>query len=263
SMTDYSQSIPVVVGVTALFIIGGLGWGVLLDMNGARQGRRLGLHSRLMLVGTAVLLVVGTLGVAIMEWQNPATLGGMSSAWERIGGAWFQAATPRTAGFSTVDIGGLQDETSLFMMLLMFIGAGAASTGGGIKVTTAVVMVLAAVAFYRRRDEIHVFSRTLGFKTVMKVLAVAVSAGALVLTGTFALAAVSEAPFLDLAFEAVSAFGTVGLSRGVTSDLGVAGQTVLIVLMFSGRVLPLTLGYFLLVTRRRKVDYPRGEIFLG
>ncbi|MCH2487704.1 MAG: hypothetical protein MK010_08185 [Erythrobacter sp.] len=262
SFRDYATSAPVLIAASLLIIVGGLGWGVVVDLWDAQRWRDLGLHTRLTLTGTAILLAGGALVLGLVEWNNAETIGAAPLG-ERITTAVFQSITARTAGFSTVDIGALSDEAALVMMLLMFIGAGAASTAGGIKVATFMVAMLATISFYRRRREIQIFSRRLDFTNIVKVLAVIMSGALVVIAGTFALTVVAQGDFLDLAFEAVSAFGTVGLSRGVTTEIGQPGQTVLMVLMMLGRIGPITLGYFLLVPRSRIVHYPRGRIFLG
>jgi len=148
-------------------------------------------------------------------------------------------------------------------MTLMVIGAGSTSTGGGIKVTTFIVLLLATVAFFRQRSSIQVFGRELGLDQVMKVLALAIISVLLILCALFALLLCHEGDFLDLAFETTSAFGTVGLSRGITGDFDGAGRAIIMAVMFVGRVGPLTLGFLLATRRPRRIGYPAGTVYLG
>lgn len=249
--------------IPALFILGGLGFTVAADIYQGKGWRSWSVHTKLMLTGTAVLLVLPTLAFAAMEWNNPATLGQFDDIPTRLMASWFQAASTRTAGFNTIDITGLEDATSLMFMTLMAIGAGSTSTGGGIKVTTFIVLILATVAFLRRRQVVNVFGRSLGPDQFMKVLAISMISVLVTLSGIFALTLFHEGDFLAVAFEVVSAFGTVGLSRGITGDLDTAGRIVIMITMFIGRVGPLTLGFLLATKRPRRIAYPAGTVHLG
>ncbi len=248
--------------VPLLFIFGGLGFTVVSDVWSKRQWHRFSLHTKLMLIGTAVLLFWSTVSFAAMEWNNPATLGPL--AWPaRLWASWFQAASARTAGFNTVDLAGVNDSTTLMLMMLMVIGAGSTSTGGGIKVTTFIVLLLATVAFFRRKQDIDVFGRRLGAEQIMKVLALAMMSLLLILTSLFFMLLFHEGEFLDLAFETISAFATVGTSRGVTGDFDTAGRIIVMFIMFVGRVGPLTLGFLLATRQPKRISYPAGTVYLG
>lgn len=246
-----------------LFIMGGIGYTVITDCYRVRGWRRLSLHSKLMLTGTLFLILFSTLLFAMLEWNNPETLGSLASAGERLQASWFQATTTRTAGFNTLDTGALRDSTAMLFMSLMFIGAGSTSTAGGIKVTTFIVLVLAALAFFRRRAKLRAFGRSLGPEEVMKVLALTAVSFLTVFLALFIISISYQGDFLDVAFEAVSAFGTVGLSRGITGDLDTAGRIVIMLLMFVGRVGPLTLGFFLASRVPSRIRYPEGKVSLG
>ncbi|TQS74057.1 Ktr system potassium transporter B [Rhodobacteraceae bacterium] len=248
--------------IPALFILGGLGFTVATDVWRTRHWRRFSLHTKLMLVGTGALLLWSTLWFGVMEWTNPDTLGTLG--WQdRLWASWFQAATTRTAGFNTVDIAGLRDSTALMFITLMVIGAGSTSTGGGIKVTTFIVLLLATLAFFKRRTSIAVFGRELGLDQVMKVLALSMISVLLILAAFFVLLLLQEGDFLDLAFETASAFGTVGLSRGATGALDTPGRAIIIMVMFVGRVGPLTLGFLLATRKGRRIGYPQATVYLG
>jgi trk system potassium uptake protein TrkH len=248
--------------IPALFILGGLGFIVVGDVYKTRNWRKLTLHSKLMLVGTAFLIVWGSVMFGLLEWRNPETLGQLSIP-DKLWASWFQGVTPRTAGFNTIDTGGMHDSTSLLTMTLMLVGGGSTSTAGGIKVTTLFVLLLATVAFFRRQTTLHVFGRSLGVDEVMKVLALTTISMLLVLTGIFVMAINHDGQFIDVAFEVTSAFGTVGLSRGITGELDVTGRGIIMTIMFVGRVGPLAIGFFLATRSVPKVKYPAGQIYLG
>ena len=248
--------------IPALFILGGLGFIVVGDIRQKRQWRRLTLHSKLMLVGTGVLIVWGAVMFGLLEWTNPATLGGLSTG-DKLWASWFQGVTPRTAGFNTIDTAGMHDGTTLMTMMLMVVGGGSTSTAGGIKVTTLCVLLLATVAFFRRSKTLNAFGRSLGGEEVVKVLALTTTSGLVVFTGLFVMSISHDGDFLDLAFEVTSAFGTVGLSRGTTGTLDGLGRAVIIVTMFIGRVGPLAIGFFLATRSAPRVRYPAGQIYLG
>ena len=262
SLIGYVGDPLVNVVITLMFIGGGLGFIVIGDLYQKRRWRTLTLHSKIMLAGTAALIVLGTLGFGLLEWNNPATMGQLSTG-EKLWASWFQGVTPRTAGFNSINTAGMHEPTTLLTMILMVIGGGSTSTAGGIKVTTAVVMVLATVAFFRRRSHLHLFGRSLGGNELMKVMALSVVSVGLLFAGLFVLTLSHEGEFLDRAFEVASAFGTVGLSRGVTAELDTAGRVTIMAIMFLGRVGPLSLGFFLATRAAPRVRYPAGEIYLG
>ena len=263
SLTPYATDPLVNLVVPGLFITGGLGFAVLADLWGRRAWAPLTLHSKLMLVGTAALILWGWAAFAALEWTNPETLGLHDEPWERAMVAWFQGVTPRTAGFNTTDIGATRDETSFMIMTLMLVGGGPTSTAGGIKVTTFIVLLLATVAFFRSRTELTAFGRSLSAEDLLRVTALVSLAILLVAVALFLVLLRNSGSFIDLSFEVVSAFGTVGLSRGATGQLDATGRALVIFLMFAGRVGPLTLGFFLATRTAPRVRYPRGAVFLG
>lgn len=249
--------------VPLMFIVSGLGFVVVGDIVQKRRWRGLSLHTKIMVVGTVALLAWGTVTFAVLEWSNPGTLGAMDGFGDKLIASWFQGATPRTAGFNTVDTAAMRDETALMTMTLMVIGGGSTSTAGGIKVATFIVLLLATVAFFRGRSDLNMFGRRLDAGEVMKVLALTTVSLILVMVSLFLLMLVEEADFLILAFEITSAFGTVGLSMGATGELGTPGELIVMVVMFLGRVGPLTLGFFLVTRSRPRVRFPKGQIYIG
>ena len=263
SLMSYATDPVVNVVVPLLFILGGLGFVVIADVWRHRQWARLSLHSKLMLVGTGALIVWGVAAFAALEWRNPGTLGLYDSAWDRLMVAWFQGVTPRTAGFNTADTGAMHDATAFLTITLMLVGGGPTSTAGGIKVTTFICLLLATLAFFRRSTELDAFGRSIPLEDVLRVTAVVSVAMLFVAAATFAVLVSHDGAFLPLLFEVASAIGTVGLSMGTTGELDGLGRTVIIALMFAGRVGPLTLGFFLATRTRPRVRYPKSPVYLG
>ncbi|WP_187432051.1 Ktr system potassium uptake protein B (plasmid) [Roseobacter fucihabitans] len=263
SLSGYVCSPTINITISLMFIIGGLGFIVLIDLFRVRSWHRLALHSKLMLVGTGALILAGWIGFALMEWSNPNTLAGLDSFGAKLLASWFQAVTPRTAGFNTLDYAQMHDGTTIMTMTLMIIGGGPTSTAGGIKVTTLIVLALATVAFLQQRDRLHIFGRSLAMEEIIKVLALVALSLFIILTGLFLMSLTYQGDFLDLLFEVASAFGTVGLSRGATAELDTFGRMVIIMIMFIGRLGPLTLGFLLATRASPRVRYPEGKVLLG
>lgn len=262
-LTGYALDPVVNVVIPVLFIAGGIGYVVIADLYQRAFWRGWSLHTRMMMVGTAILIVGGVAMTAILEWDNPNTLAQYHSITARLTVAWFQGVTTRTAGFNSTDIAGLEDSTSFIYMILMIIGAGPTSTGGGLKVTTVFVMLLATWAFLRRRTEVTGFGRSIPLGDVLKAMALMAMASAVIVTAIFLLLISEGGDFVDIAFEVSSAFGTVGLSRAYTPELSEFGRAVIMVVMFLGRVGPLTLGFFLATRMVPRVRYPAGQVHLG
>jgi trk system potassium uptake protein len=259
--------------VASLFVVGGLGLVVVVEVAfrfGRGPGGRgrprttLTLHTRLALATTVALALVGSAVVGAFEWTNPATLGALPLA-ERPLAAAFQALTPRTAGFNTVDLAGYRPGTVLFTMLLMIVGGNPGSTAGGVKTTTFAVLLLAAWATARGRVRVTAFGRTVDAATITKAAVLSTMAimlvGAAATVVTFTDAAL---PPLAVLFEATSAFGTVGLSLGITRDLSEGGRAVLIALMVMGRVGLLTVALALVARDRPPASrYPVEDVVVG
>jgi trk system potassium uptake protein len=263
SLMRYAGSAWINLVIPFLFITGGLGFIVVAELVRKRRFAHLSLHAKLMIVGTVVINAVATLAILALEYRNPGTLGGMASFGERLWAAWFQAVSPRTAGFNTIDIGAMTAATSLLMMLLMFIGGGSGSTASGIKLSTFIVLLLATRDFLRNREHPTAFGRSIDSGTVLRAMSIAVISMIIVFAALFCLTVTETASFLDLAFESVSAFGTVGLSRGITAQLSGAGQAAIILLMLVGRIGPLTLAFMIASRKRSDIRHPFDTVNLG
>jgi potassium uptake TrkH family protein len=260
----------VVLAVSAGFIIGGLGFPILVEFQRrAAQRRAVGrrghwtLHTKITLLTTAVLLVFGPVVVMTFEWTNPATLGPLDT-FDKILSGWFQGVSPRTAGFNTIDIGGMNEPTLLVITTLMFIGAGPASTGGGIKVTTFAVLGFVLWSEVRGNTDMNVFQRRLPANLIRQALTVALLAIGLVVGATLALMGVERLALTPALFEITSAFGTVGLSTGITGGLGLTGHLLLVLVMFAGRVGPVTFVTALALRERVPTyRYPEERPIIG
>lgn len=252
----------VLVLLSSLFIIGGIGFTVVVDLYQKKTFRQWSLHTKLMIVGTLLLNLIATATFFLLEGDNPATLGGMS-VFEKIFAAYFTAVTPRTAGFNVVDYAGMEDPSLLFTMILMFIGGGSASTASGIKLTTFIVVVLGTIAFLRSEREPEIFGRTIRIEIILRSLAITTISILTTWLFIFLLTVTETVPFLPLAFEVVSAFGTVGLSMGITAQLSDIGEVLLCIVMFIGRIGPLTLFFLLLKKKKDHYRYPYDQVFTG
>jgi trk system potassium uptake protein TrkH len=252
------------VTVALLIIAGGLGFPVWLELSRLwRRPHSWSLHTKLTVLVTAVLIVGGTGAVLAFEWGNPGTLGQFDPEGRLLAG-FFQGVTPRTAGFNTVDYGGMELETLFVSDFLMFVGAGSASTGGGIKVTTLALLALMVWAELRGDPNVTAFSRRLPAHAQRQAFSVATIALGAVVVSTLALMANSEFTLSQSLFEAFSAFGTVGLSTGITGDIAAAGQWTLIALMYLGRVGPHTLGVALVLRERQRLyRFPEERPIIG
>ena len=248
--------------ITALFIIGGIGFTVLYDIHQKKSFKEWSLHTKMMIIGTIIINVVAVCIVFILEYDNPATIGNMP-LYEKVMVSYFQGVSPRTAGFNTLNYGDMEDPTILLTMVLMFIGAGSASTASGIKLTTFIVIILATLAFLRQRGEPELFGRSIRLDIVIRSLAIATIGLFIVLSFIFLLTITENIPFLPLAFEVVSAFGTVGLSMGITAQLSDIGEVLLCMVMFVGRIGPLTLFFLLMKPKKVHYRYPYDQVFTG
>lgn len=264
SLTGFNHDYVVMATIMFLFILGGLGFTVLLEIQQKRNFRKLSLHSKIVVVSSFFLLALGTVVVLLLENANPETLASMG-VFPKLVNSFFTAATSRTAGFNVIPTEGLRDATLYFLMGLMFIGASPASTGGGIKTTTFSTIIIAVLSIVRGQDDVSVFHRRFPFVIVNKAISIIVVSALLVFVVSLLLTITENAGFLEVLFETFSAFGTVGLSAGLTTDLSPMGRFLVIITMFAGRVGPLTLTLALAQALKKKVPfkYPEERILVG
>ncbi|MBO7745742.1 Ktr system potassium transporter B [Paenibacillus sp. MWE-103] len=266
NLTRYVGDPTVNLVISALFIFGGLGFTVILDIIKKRRWKDLSLHSKIVIVTNLGLIAAGTLVILAVELFNPATFGGLT--WpQRLWAGYFQGVVTRTAGFNTIDIGAMLPPSQFFMIFLMFIGGSSGSTAGGIKTNTFAVLLMTVLAIVRGKADIQAYKRRLAVDLILRSLAVIIISLGVVMVSTFLLTMTeyrSHAEFLTLLFEATSAFGTVGMTMDFTGQLSVAGKAVIIVTMFIGRLGPLTLAFAMTRgSRKQPYRYPEEKILIG
>ena len=257
---DWWLGVPLLLGV----FIGSLGFPVILNIaNRRRDVRRWSLHTKLTLATSASLVVVGAVLIGSFEWRNPETLGPL--AWPgKVLASLFAGVMPRSGGFSAVDVGEMHEASWLLTDALMFVGGGSASTAGGIKVTTLAVMLLAIISEARGDRDVEAFGRRIPRETLRLAVAVTFIGATLVLVSALLLLEITGERLDVVLFEVISAFGTVGLSTGLSGRLPESGKYVLAALMFAGRTGTMTLAAALaLRDRRRVIRYPEERPIIG
>jgi trk system potassium uptake protein len=247
-----------------LVVAGGLGYPVLNELLGGVHPRRWSIHTRMTVYTSVVLLAVGTVGFLIFEWSNPGTIADLDLV-GKVQNALFDSAAARTAGFNTIDYAQAEEPTLLLTEVQMLIGGGSASAAGGIKVTTFALLGWVIWAELRGEPEVNAFGRRVPTDTQRQAVAVALLGVGAVVVGTILLgASTATLSFADTLFESVSALATCGLSTGITSDVGTPGRLVLVVLMFVGRLGPVTFGTALVLrARERRYRLPEGRPLIG
>ena len=254
----------VCVPIAAAVVFGGLGFPVLFELRRhLRQPRSWSLHTKLTVTVTLALLVIGSVFVTAAEWNNPGTLGELDRPGRLLAGV-VHSVMPRTAGFNTLDTAQMHDGTLLGTMILMFIGGGSAGTAGGIKVTTLAILLLVIYAEVRGEQSVNAFDRRIGSRVQRQALTVVMLSIATVVVATLAIIELTRLPLTDVAFEVVSAFGTVGLSTGITAELPAPAQLLLVLVMFLGRLGPITLASAIALRERRRLyTLPEGRPIVG
>lgn len=247
-------------------VIGGLGFTVVWEIikrsrEKVKWRKRLSIHSRTVLITTALLITAGTVLILMLEWNN--TLANYTVS-EKFMVSLFQSITTRTAGFNTVDIGAIGVPATLFMMMLMFIGGSPASTAGGIKTTTFAIVMKSITTTIRGYSRMELFKRTVSNSIIFRAMTVILLAVSCIIISTILLTITEDLPFLDLFYEEISALATVGLSRGITGDLSSWGKLIIIISMFWGRVGILTfMVAFATKADNRKYKYPEETIMVS
>lgn len=263
SLMSFSDQYMVTLTISMLYMIGGIGFVVLMDIRRAKKWKKLSVNSKLVLSTIAGLNLFAFVTIWLIEASNPLTLAPMSVGDQALN-AWFHATVPRSSGFNSLEVSHMSNASTLITMVLMFIGGGSLSTAGGIKIGTFIIMILSVITFLKRADEITVFGHSISHQATFKALAVIAINSLLILIGFFTLLVFEpNKRFLDLLFEAVSAACTVGLSRGVTEDLHTGSLIALMLLMFAGRLGPLTLAYLIATPNKSRVSHPNAEIQVG
>ena len=260
----YANDAMVLGPVMLAIVIGGIGFPVLHDLRHRwRDPRHWSLHTKLTLTGTLLLLAGGFIATLLLEWNNARTIGPFSVAGKLLN-SLFVSVSARTAGFNALDIGALTQESWALHYFLMFIGGGSAGTAGGVKVGTFMVLFLLVLAEARGHADTEAFGRRVGASAQRQAITVLVLGSTVVALGTIVLLRLTDFPIGQVIFETISAFGTTGLSTGITHLLPPSGQLVLALLMFCGRVGTITIAASLVLGERRMpYRYPEEHPIVG
>ena len=267
SFTNYSKSNAFNLIITSLIILGGLGFIVITDiikvinLKLRKKPARLKVHTKLVLITSIILIISGTLILFFIENRNLLC---SYSIKEKLMISYFQSITARTAGFNTINVCGLANASCLILMILMFIGASPGSTGGGIKTSTFGIAIMSLRSFIQGQQKVEIFKRNLPRHSLNKVFGIIFVSAIFITTCVVILLLTEKASFMDILFEEISAFGTVGLSRGITPNLTTSGKLVIITTMLTGRIGPLTMVLALARKRRKAIyTYPEEEVIIG
>lgn len=271
NFTGYTTNVLISLSISMLIVLGGLGFAVIMDVfKNKFRFKKLALHSKVVLIVSGILIFVGTLFFFTAEYSNDGTIGQLNFG-QKILASLFHSVSTRTAGFNTVDLAALNPSSKMISMLLMFIGASPASTGGGIKTTTLAILILMVVAGISGKDNVIINKHTLKTKNLLKAVSVVLLSLMLVVIAAVTLL-VTEIGFVpsdlltldNILFECFSAFGTVGLTLGVTPFLSPVGQIIVMLLMFFGRVGPVTIGLMFIKSNQQElIKYPDCNIVVG
>lgn len=269
SLTEYASNPTVLITILLLITFGGLGFIVWYDLLHYRKTRKLLLHTKVVLLGTISLILLGTFFIALLEWNNPRTMGAMSSG-DKLLNSLFLSVSCRTAGFNSFPLEDMSSLTKLVSVFLMFIGAAPGSTGGGLKITSIAVLTATAFCVLRGKEDTHIMKRKISKQVIYKAWTILFVASAVVIAATCLIGftihrdgtAVAD---IDALYESVSAFATVGLSVGVTGVANLASRIMLAAMMFLGRVGPVSLALSLAVKADKNDHqvFPEGKIMVG
>lgn len=271
NLTRFATDPAIVVPIMVAVVIGGLGFPVVYEvtksvrrtMTRAVAKTRWSLHTKITLITYFALMAVGIVMLTAFEWNNPDTLGKHDAGGKILTGV-FAGITPRTAGFNTIDTGAMHPTSLLTTDVLMFIGGGSGGVAGGIKVTTFAILAFVIWAEIRGEPTVHAFGRRIGADVQRQAITVALMSVGAVMVGTLILLQMTRYDLDVVLFEVISAFATVGASTGITDDLPAAGQLLLVVLMFAGRLGPITVASALaLRERERRYELPEERPIVG
>ena len=264
SLVTYSSNSVVILVISALIIIGGLGFTVLLELYDFKGIKKLSVHAKLVIITTLILIFGGTILMLIFEFNNTQSIGNMSLS-DKLLNSFFASVTPRTAGFNSVQTTGMTLASKILTVILMLIGGSPGSTAGGLKTVTCGILVLTVISVIKGREDTEVFGRRFTKEIIYKAFTIVFIGLSLVIGVTMILSYTEVgASFIDLLYESASALGTVGLTLDLTPNLTPIGKVLIMIMMYLGRVGPLTV--MLAVTRNRKKSgykYPEGKILIG
>lgn len=264
SLTPYAENPTIILTIAALIVVGGLGFAVWYEIFNYRKVRRITLHSKFVIVVTAILIIGGTILMYIFEYNNPATMEPMSFKGKLLS-SLFASITPRTAGYNSISTTDMTPAGRFLTIILMFIGGSPGSTAGGIKTATAGILIMTVISIIKGRGETEVFERRISKDTIYKSLAIAIIGITLVTTVTMILSITEVGASLEyIIYEATSAFGTVGLTLGLTTKLSIIGKIIISFTMYCGRLGPFTIALALSRNHSNNtIRYPEDKILVG
>lgn len=263
SLTESPHDVLLLLTTAALAILGGISYFVVADIFVKRRLSHFALDTKIVLITTAALLLMGTAVILITEFFNPLTLGGME-IYDKVLVSFFQSATARTSGFTALNMLSVNHYCLFFIIVLMFIGGASGSTAGGIKVNTFGILIATLISSLRGKEYAGAFGREFVTQQIYRAIAVVILSLGIITSGVFMLAIIEKFDFLDLFFETVSAFANVGLSTGVTPNLSLIGKLLITVTMFVGRLGPLAMALSLIERQRPSTfRYPQEAVRIG
>ena len=264
SLMEFNSDPLVLLTLSSLVIIGGLGFLVWQEVVTLRRFKKMSVYTKLVLVTTLILLLLGTVCFAVLEWNNPATIGNMSVG-DKLLNSFFQSVTLRTAGFAAVDQGALTEAGKGASLAFMLVGGSSGSTAGGVKTVTMMVLLLFIWSRARGKKSVCVFRRTIAPSHVMNAMTIVSIVTGLAVLGSVVICATSPVGFTDALYESVSALATVGLTAGVTGKLSVVAQFLIVVFMYFGRVgvLTISLGFLMGTEAEERFRYAQTDVLIG
>ena len=264
SLIEFNSDPVVLLTLGALVVIGGLGFLVWQEIATVRRFKKMTVYTKLVLVTSLVLLLVGTAAFAVLEWNNPETIGNMSVG-DKLLNSFFQSITVRTAGFAAVDQAGLTEAGKGVSIALMLVGGSSGSTAGGVKTVTMMVLLLFIWSRARGKRSVCVYRRTIAPSHVMNAMTIVAIVVGLAVFGSIFICATSPVGFTNALYESISALATVGLTAGVTGSLSVAAQILIIVFMYFGRVgvLTISLGFLMGTEAEERFQYAQTDVLIG
>lgn len=266
NLMPYQESIIVNVTVMSLIVIGGIGFLVQSDIYQNRRFKKFSLHTKVVLITTACLILSGAVLFFILEYNNPGTMKPLTLK-GKILASFFASITPRTAGFNTIDTVKMTMPSKLITIVLMYIGASPGSTGGGIKTSTFAVLVMTVVSILRGREDTEIMKKRIPRDIVYKALAIVGLSVTILFVDVMILSMTEKgAQLVQMIYEATSAFGTVGLSLGFSPTLTSIGRVVIILTMYAGRVGPLTIAFAVGQMQHKNsglIKYPEDRVLIG
>ncbi len=264
NMIVFNNDPVVCITLMLLIVTGGLGFFVWEEVATVRSFKKFSVYTKLVLLTTAILLLTGAVLIALLEWNNPKTLGDMP-VWQKVLNAFFQSVTVRTAGFTSVDQGALTEGGKAVSMVLMLIGGSSGSTAGGIKTVTFLVLILFVISRARGRNTVTVFHRTIPQEKILDATTIVSIVVGLAFAGAIFITATSPVNFTDALYETISALATVGLTAGVTPSLSIPAQLMIVVFMYFGRVgvLTISLGFLMGNKAADRFHYANTNLLIG